>query len=170
MIFAVKGRGEPMDDLISRQAAIDEVLNLNVENRVSWRDAVIDTIDALPSAQPDCTDCPEYDTERHYCPKYCDVIRRTIEEAKQERTGQWIPCSERLPEYGVSVLTYDGHCFCVEKRIPTIRDEEGEPITGDWWVSDDYDEYDGDYYPNLRDGACIAWMPLPECYRGENDG
>lgn len=78
----------------------------------------------------------------------------------------WIPCSERLPGYGVSVLTYDGHCFCVEKRIPTIRDDKGEPLTGDWWVSDDYDEYDSDYYPNLRDGACIAWMPLPEPYDG----
>ena len=78
---------------------------------------------------------------------------------------RWIPCSERLPEYGVSVLTYDGNCFCVEKRIPFIRDETGEAISSDWWVSDDYDEsYDG-YYPNLRDGACIAWMPLPEPYK-----
>ena len=35
-------------DTISRQMALDAVLNLNVENRVSWLDAVIDTIDALP--------------------------------------------------------------------------------------------------------------------------
>ena len=39
---------EPDTDTISRQAALDAVLNLNVENRVSWRDAVIDTLDALP--------------------------------------------------------------------------------------------------------------------------
>ena len=85
-----------MNDLISRQAAIDEVLNLNVENRVSWRDAVIDTIDVLPSAQPDCAECPEYDHEAHSCQTYCDVIRRTVEEAKQKRTGRWINnhCSE----------------------------------------------------------------------------
>ena len=86
-----------------------------------------------------------------------------------EPEPHWIPCSERMPEYGVAVLTYDGHCFCVEKRIPTIRDDEGEPITGDWWVSDDYDEYDSDCYPNLRDGACIAWMPLPAPYRKEGE-
>lgn len=48
-----RNNGNRIDDVISRQAAIDEVLNLNVENRVSWRDAVIDTIDALPSAQPE---------------------------------------------------------------------------------------------------------------------
>ena len=90
-----------MNDLISRQAAIDEVLNLNVENRVSWRDAVIDTIDALPSAQQDCIECPDYDHERHYCPRYCKTIRQTLEEAKQERTGRWINVS-------------DGKCKCSE--------------------------------------------------------
>ena len=73
-----------------------------------------------------------------------------------------IPCSERLPEYGQSVLTYDGGCFSVEKRIYCIRDDDGEPIEGDWWVSDDYDENNSEYYINLRDGAVIAWMPLPE--------
>ena len=62
-ISALEERDVPdtnVGDMISRQAAIDEVLNLNVENRVSWRDAVIDTIDALPSAQPEivmCNDC-----------------------------------------------------------------------------------------------------------------
>lgn len=80
---------------------------------------------------------------------------------------EWIPCSERLPEYGEPVLTWDGYCYCVEKRIPYIRDECGEPISSDWWVSDEYDERESDYYPNLRDGACIAWMPLPEPYTEE---
>ena len=78
----------------------------------------------------------------------------------------WIPCSERLPEYNESVLTWDGYVFCIEKRIPYIRDDDGEPIEGDWWVGDEYDEYESEYYPNLRDGAAIAWMPLPEPYRG----
>ena len=95
-----------------------------------------------------------------------DTVISVLQDAPTVEPQQWIPVSERLPEYGVAVLTYDGHCFCVEKRIPKIRDDEGEPITGDWWVSDDYDEYDCDYYPNLRDGACIAWMPLPEPYKG----
>jgi hypothetical protein len=85
--------------------------------------------------------------------------------AKPEQ--RWIPCSERLPEYNETVLTWDGNAFCVEKRIPYIRDDDGEPIEGDWWVDDEYDEYESDYYPNLRDGAAIAWMPLPEPYKGE---
>lgn len=78
----------------------------------------------------------------------------------------WIPCSERLPEYFETVITWDGHCYSVEKRIPFIRDEDGNPIKGEWWVSDDYEE-ETKYYPNLRDGAAIAWMPLPKPYEVE---
>ena len=39
-------------DTIRRQAAITAVLELDVSNRVSWKDAVIDALDALPSVQP----------------------------------------------------------------------------------------------------------------------
>ena len=81
----------------------------------------------------------------------------------------WIPCSERLPEYFEPVITWDGYCYFIEKRIPYIRDEDGNPIKGEWWVSDDYDEEETDYYPNLRDGAAIAWMPLPEPYEGDKE-
>ena len=98
---------------------------------------------------------------------YADCIK-TIEllpDAQPE--PHWIPCSERLPEYNESVLTWDGYIFCIEKRIPYIRDDDGEPIEGDWWVDDEYDEYESEFYPNLRDGAAIAWMPLPASYKGE---
>ena len=38
-----------MRDLIDRQAAIDAVLDMNAEHRVSWMDAVIDIIEELPT-------------------------------------------------------------------------------------------------------------------------
>lgn len=28
----------------------------------------------------DCTTCAEYDAEKGFCPKYCEVIRKTVEE------------------------------------------------------------------------------------------
>ena len=40
-------------DLISRQAAIDAVIDMNADHCVSWLDAVVDVLDALPSAQPE---------------------------------------------------------------------------------------------------------------------
>lgn len=119
--------------------------------------------------------------------KYCNMAIKALERAdldeyssrlwknayergKADAEQRWIPVSERLPEYGVSVLTYDGICYCVEKRIQAIRGDNGEPIFGEWWVSDDYDESNSEYYPNLRDGACIAWKPLPEPYTAESEG
>lgn len=100
----------------------------------------------------------------------CQGAIKELQNADVQPVVHWIPCSERLPIYGEPVLTWDGVTYCVEKRIPCIRDEHGEPIYSDWWVSDDYDELDSEYYPNLRDGACIAWMPLPERYQeGEQD-
>lgn len=80
---------------------------------------------------------------------------------------QWIPCSERLPEYYDAVLTWDGDYCTTEMRIPCIRGDDGEPIESEWWVSAYYEEGEYDYYPGLRDGTAIAWMPLPEPYKGK---
>lgn len=41
-----------MSRLIDADAAIDAVLELNAENRVSWLDAVIDMLDEMPTAHP----------------------------------------------------------------------------------------------------------------------
>ena len=36
----------------------------------------------------DCTTCAEYDGDKGYCPKYCEVIRRTLEELARERSEE----------------------------------------------------------------------------------
>lgn len=58
---------------------------------------------------------------------------------------KWIPCSERLPEAGKYVLR-------------TIR-KFG-------WHGEEYWSVDIGSY-NTNDGSIIAWMPLPEPYKGE---
>ena len=35
-----------------------------------------------------CTDCNEYNQEKHYCPKFCDVIRETDEEMREFYRGE----------------------------------------------------------------------------------
>ena len=32
-----------------------------------------------------CDNCDEYDKEKHYCPKFCRVIRETIDEMKKQK-------------------------------------------------------------------------------------
>ena len=81
---------------------------------------------------------------------FCDAINRVLDlppSQPERKTREWIPCSERLPEYGESVLCYF---------------EEGE----DFGVNHVIDEEDGEWF---IDGV-TAWMPLPEPYKGgEND-
>lgn len=82
-----------MDDLISRQALMKEFSdfvrasnNSDFARTPTWNDAV-SLVESMPSAQPertDCTECEDYDSERHYCPKYCEVIQKTLEESQPE--------------------------------------------------------------------------------------
>lgn len=107
-----------MDDLISRQAAIDAILEMNTENRVSWLDCALDTLDALPSAEP-----------------------------------RWIPVTERLPGYGEKVLVTFHNKYIDRTTIG---------------VSSCYVQKEGFFSDTPFDYAPIAWMPLPEPWKGED--
>ena len=83
-----------MDGLISRQAAIDAVWNcseLQPKNKLIEKVDAIKSIIMVPSAQPEyrldewCTDCKEYDHERHCCPRFNRVIRATLQEVQAEQ-------------------------------------------------------------------------------------
>lgn len=72
-----------MDDLISRQAAIDDIWTVSPLVRLDrkWVDR---WLRQLPSAEEEsfewCTDCKEYDQEAHCCHRYSKMIRKTLEE------------------------------------------------------------------------------------------
>lgn len=81
-----------MDDLISRQAAIDALKNQMSDRNDLYNIPVrrsIVILEQLPSAQPElnewCPDCKEYDSKRHYCPRFNRVIREALKDAKPER-------------------------------------------------------------------------------------
>lgn len=100
-----------MDDLISRQDAID-ACEKNLVDEVSLPDGLY-----------------------NQGVKNCLTRLRRLPSAQQE--PQWIPCSERLPK------PYE---YCL------------------WTTTDGrvvYHHCDG-LFSNY-----IAWMPLPECYKGE---
>lgn len=78
-----------------------------------------------------------------------EAIDMAIEALSAEKTG-WIPVSERLPEDGVAVLT---------------TTENGE-VYIDQVITDPYKEryfQSNTAYDNFQ---VVAWMPLPESYKG----
>ncbi len=126
-----------MDDLISRQAAIDASCTCHGGvhcNHYPCND--VQAIMDLPSVQLQ-------DIARD--------IATIIENEKDMRVvlkqPRWIPCSERLP------TTKDDY-------IITVKDKSLK------WT--DYVEWNADYHWwEYDDDMVIAWMPLPEPYKGE---
>ena len=97
-----------MDDLISRQDAIDvadAIWSVTGDKNVA---KVWYQIKDLPSAQPEeralhesCTDCPLYDKDRHSCPRFNKVIPETLRELQSAQSEQklWKERYEDLLEY-----------------------------------------------------------------------
>ena len=73
---------------------------------------------------------------------------------KAPTVSEWIPVSERLPEEGLTVLTFD-----------TNGDIEfGAYEDGKWeWLAESCSGY------WTRNDGVIAWMPLPEPYREDGE-
>lgn len=67
---------------------------------------------------------------------------------EERKKHAWIPVEERLPETGTYLCTLDGELCGID-----------EPFTGMCGIENGkWDE----------EGCVIAWMPLPEPYRGED--
>ena len=111
-----------MDDLISRQVAIKIIKNY-CENGCDI---------AEDNWCPSC--------QREQFIKLLEVLPSAQPEQR------WIPCSERLPEYGIEVLTIN-------------KDDEYE-------INHIIDDEDGEWFWN----GAVAWMPLPEPYKEYNNG
>ena len=79
---------------------------------------------------------------------YAHTICVMAEAIAQHGIRQWIPCSDRLPDD-------DGHYLCSELDGFCYTDSFKE---GKWGLVDKYG------------ATCIAWMPLPDPWRGEEDG
>lgn len=91
----------------------------------------------------------------------------------QPKTGEWIPCSERLPDDRDNrfyMCTVENH----EEDPPMFCQYEEEYGFGFW--NDIYDEHtlgfvDSEFKTNEELGyeKVVAWMQLPEPYRPEKE-
>ena len=144
-----------MDELISRRAAIDATWEEPTYNDpLNVLAEVRDRLKALPSAQPDldewCTDCKEYNQEKHCCPRWNRVIRETAEELRQNAEPRWIPVTEdNKPPICSNALVTDFNSV-----LEAYYDSKGN-----WW----------DLLGTPLKWV-TAWMPLPKPYERSEDG
>lgn len=111
-----------------------------------------------------------------------DVLEKKM--SSSEKPSQWIPCSERLPK-GTAIVTAETKMFkykyvCEAVWIPRwskkaeydswedcseYNEAEDEHYVLEGWYErvHNWDEYS---YVGIEDEV-IAWMPLPEPYKGE---
>ena len=94
-----------------------------------------------------------------------------LKEEPERKKGNWIPCSERLPEEDEEVLV-SVHFMGLKQTHPNGWNDHIKPnyyveiashIDGEW--SSDSDEYK---VARSRHKV-IAWMPLPKPYGGEEE-
>lgn len=128
-----------MSDLISREALIDVIEKQKIDNDAYCR-LCIDSMKELIEEQPSVTDT--------------------------NVGGKWVPCSERLPEESGEYLVWydcgeDMEGCCVENF------DAGVGAFGRW--CDEYDEHTLGFLDSefIYFDEAVAWMPLPEPYKGE---
>lgn len=152
-----------MNDLISRQAAIDVLKNRwkKTRNYEGNGDDIAEECELylkqVPSAQPDLSG---------YSGR---LWKAAYERGKAEAQQRWIPCSEWLPEeYGeyritwvTSLVPSKRFIGDSEYEVTSVWDEERKGFKGEWLLDD--------YIKNYPDVKVIAWKPLEEPYREEGD-
>ena len=149
-----------MDDLISRQAAIDALckrcdLVADEDEPCTEKCNDIKILEMLPSAQLELSmeiqEILNYlDTTLHpiVSPDNWNVYAELHDMVSMLPSAQqWIPCSERLPDNDESVLISNSH-----------------GVTKAWW--------NGRFWTSIavkKYKTVTAWMPLPEPYKGEQE-
>lgn len=95
----------------------------------------------------DCVGSEKYNKGWNDCNKYwCNTIKR------QPKVGDWIPCSERLPENISTVI---------------VQVKEIEKPTFGWYGSISGWRLIEIDFVELKGFTVIAWQPLPEPYKEE---
>ena len=139
--------------------AIDAVRRSEALDRAFGYGHAVDALRELPSAQPDLSE-------------YSDKLwKKAYERGKAEAQQRWIPCSERLPEEDYCTGRGIQHSESVLVTIVHHANDDDVfvdmacTVDGKWQLTYPFDDD-----PDIPKWCeIIAWMPLPEPYKGEND-
>ena len=137
--YECEGKSEHDADLNkSTQLAFDDAIEIVKQEAADYEECY-----------KDCGECEAYEKEKHYCPKFCNVIKETVKEIEANH-NDWISCSERLPKYGEVVM-----CSCTNSgiTISCITHKGVKPSK------------------SVRFGqhSVIAWQPLPLPYQPKGE-
>ena len=154
-----------MDDLISRQLAIDKFIDGLDEIFADLRERHVDDsvcglceYDGAYLGQSGdwCNECPGFEKDNCFKlsgkirKKWTDEIIKALPPAQPEQ--RWILCSERLPDKTDDYLCSYNGCAVVDIcEYDTDMNEWGFFYDGGWKVVSNV----------------IAWMPLPEPWNGK---
>lgn len=122
------------------------------------RQAVLEAIDEIESEVADGDGFQYEKWKQYFCELpsadidlsgYSDRLwKAAYERGKAEAEPRWVPVTERLPDKNCRCLTTNEAWGAFEVDLNAW-------IDGQW------------LYPNEKP---VAWMPLPECYRGDGNG
>lgn len=188
-----KNRIEFMTLPKDEKARVDEIDNC-ISDLLKAPDAELEVFEFCASGE---NPCKEYDQEKHCCHRWTKVIRQTVDEMKAESERKWIPITEALPidgslviacsPYGGITIAYFKKGISQEDRTKMKNGEIDDPSEETWCLSEGYSKikrsdlfkeedewgnnqkaYAWQYGPYHYSGQdFVAWMPLPEPWRGE---
>ena len=158
-----------MSELIERQSVIDlwEKYHHTIAVDAMQYDA---ELRQLPSAQPErhinewCTDCKEYDKEKHCCPRWNRVIKNTVDELKSVQPELCEDAVSRTDALKFKCDCYDseGHLLYA---VPTGYILRLKPVTpkqrtGHWIPVGMVEAVGGE---SAQWGSAIAYHKCSEC-------
>lgn len=108
----------------------------------------------------------EYGTERICAGRTTGLVKAMKIVEDHPKVGEWIPCSERLPEMHREDMEAEGEYYMISN--PVIVTDGQQIYIAEYEADMDYrygwHSLDGEDYDNI-----IAWMPLPKPYRPEKE-
>ena len=140
------------DDLISRQAAIDALWKALYEYEDKTENQFQESEDL---------DVGDWIEHRIFVQNMNDIDKQTIINLPSAQPEpQWIPCSEPPKSYGKYLVTIDGFGKYKYVQILCYGDADFADKNPCWYF------YDSEYGDVTVDNV-LAWMPLPEPWKGE---
>ena len=120
----------------------------------------ITAIASIEYVREKCQILGEQESPHDFFGTICEALSMAIEALQEPQVGGWIPVSERLPEDGYGVLVtvngkHNNTTFIDALEIAEYDSDEG-------WIIEGYLDW---INPDVT-----AWQPLPECWKGENNG